>query len=159
MTPKRKRLYLLLGSLGVLGIAAALVLSALNDNLVFFYSPSQVAEKHPAPERRFRLGGLVEAGSVKKAGQEVRFTVTDTHRSVAVVYRGLLPDLFREGKGVVAEGALGSDGVFVAREVLAKHDENYMPPEVAKALKESGRWKEGSPPQPSPSGGGKGGGE
>ena len=141
MTPKRKRLYLLLGSLGVLGIAAALVLSALNDNLVFFYSPSQVAEKHPAPERRFRLGGLVEAGSVKKAGQEVRFTVTDTHRSVAVVYRGLLPDLFREGKGVVAEGALGSDGVFVAREVLAKHDENYMPPEVAKAIKEAGQWK------------------
>ena len=145
MTPKRKRLYLLLGSLGVLGIAAALVLSALNDNLVFFYSPSQVAEKHPAPERRFRLGGLVEAGSVKKAGKEVRFTVTDTHRSVAVVYRGLLPDLFREGKGVVAEGALGSDGVFVAREVLAKHDENYMPPEVAKAIKEAGQWREKKP--------------
>jgi len=142
MTPKRKRLYLLLGSLGVLGIAAALVLSALNDNLVFFYSPSQVAEKHPAPERRFRLGGLVEAGSVKKAGQEVRFTVTDTHKSVQVVYRGLLPDLFREGQGVVAEGALGADGVFVAREVLAKHDENYMPPEVAKAIKEAGQWRE-----------------
>jgi len=142
MTPKRKRLYLLLGSLGVLAIAAALVLSALNDNLVFFYSPSQVAEKHPAPERRFRLGGLVEAGSVKKAGQEVRFTVTDTHKSVQVVYRGLLPDLFREGQGVVAEGALGADGVFVAREVLAKHDENYMPPEVAKAIKEAGQWRE-----------------
>jgi len=142
MTPKRKRLYLLLGSLGVLGIAAALVLSALNDNLVFFYSPSQVAEKHPAPERRFRLGGLVEAGTVKKAGQEVRFTVTDTHKSVQVVYRGLLPDLFREGQGVVAEGALGADGVFVAREVLAKHDENYMPPEVAKAIKEAGQWRE-----------------
>ena len=142
MTPKRKRLYLLLGSLGVLGIAAALVLSALNDNLVFFYSPSQVAEKHPAPERRFRLGGLVEAGSVKKAGQEVRFTVTDTHQSVQVVYRGLLPDLFREGQGVVAEGALAADGVFVAREVLAKHDENYMPPEVAKAIKEAGQWRE-----------------
>ena len=142
MTPKRKRLYLLLGSLGVLGVAAALVLSALNDNLVFFYSPSQVAEKHPAPERRFRLGGLVEAGSVNKAGQEVRFTVTDTHQSVQVVYRGLLPDLFREGQGVVAEGALGADGVFVAREVLAKHDENYMPPEVAKAIKEAGQWRE-----------------
>ena len=142
MAPKRKRLYLLLGSLGVLGVAAALVLSALNDNLVFFYSPSQVAEKHPAPERRFRLGGLVEAGSVKKAGQEVRFIVTDTHQSVQVVYRGLLPDLFREGQGVVAEGALGADGVFVAREVLAKHDENYMPPEVAKAIKEAGQWRE-----------------
>jgi len=142
MTPKRKRLWLLLGSLAVLGVAVALVLSALNDNLVFFYSPSQVAEKHVAPERRFRLGGLVEAGSVKKNGQEVRFIVTDTHQSVPVVYRGLLPDLFREGQGVVAEGALGPDGVFVAREVLAKHDENYMPPEVAKAIKEAGQWRE-----------------
>ena len=142
MTPKRKRLYLLLGSLGVLSVAATLVLSALNDNLVFFYSPSQVAEKHIAPERRFRLGGLVEAGSVKKNGQEVRFTVTDTHKSVAVVYRGLLPDLFREGQGVVAEGSLGPDGVFVARDVLAKHDENYMPPEVAKAIKEAGQWRD-----------------
>ncbi|MBV8190622.1 MAG: cytochrome c maturation protein CcmE [Alphaproteobacteria bacterium] len=142
MIPKRKRLWLLLGSLAVLGVAVALVLSALNDNLVFFYSPSQVAEKHVAPERRFRLGGLVEAGSVKKNGQEVRFIVTDTHQSVPVVYRGLLPDLFREGQGVVAEGALGPDGVFVAREVLAKHDENYMPPEVAKAIKEAGQWRE-----------------
>ena len=104
MTPKRKRLWLLVGSLGVLGVAAALVLTALNDNLVFFYSPTQVAEKHVAPDRHFRLGGLVEAGSVKKNGQEVRFTVTDTHQTLAVVYRGLLPDLFREGQGVVAEG-------------------------------------------------------
>ena len=142
MTPKRKRLYLLLGSLGVLGVAAALVLSALNDNLVFFYSPTQLAEKHIAPDRRFRLGGLVEAGSVTKNGQEVRFTVTDTHKTVQVVYRGLLPDLFREGQGVVAEGSLGPDGVFVARDVLAKHDENYMPPEVAKAIKEAGQWRE-----------------
>jgi cytochrome c-type biogenesis protein CcmE len=143
VTPKRKRLYLLLGSLAVLGIAATLVLSALNDNLVFFYSPTQVADKHIAPDRRFRLGGLVEAGSVKKNGQEVRFTVTDTHKTLPVVYRGLLPDLFREGQGVVAEGSLGADGVFTAREVLAKHDENYMPPEVAKAIKEAGRWKDG----------------
>ncbi|WP_421995626.1 cytochrome c maturation protein CcmE [Reyranella sp.] len=142
MTPKRRRLWLLVASLGVLGAAAALVLTALNDNLVFFYSPTQVAEKHVGPDRRFRLGGLVEPGSVKKAGQEVRFTVTDTHKSVAVVYRGLLPDLFREGQGVVAEGQLGSDGVFLAREVLAKHDETYMPPEVAKAIKEAGQWKE-----------------
>jgi cytochrome c-type biogenesis protein CcmE len=145
VTPKRKRLYLLLGSLGVLGVAAALVLSALNDNLVFFYSPTQVAEKHIAPERRFRLGGLVEAGSVKKNEQEVRFTVTDTHKTVQVVYRGLLPDLFREGQGVVAEGSLGLDGVFVARDVLAKHDENYMPPEVAKAIKEAGQWRDKKP--------------
>jgi cytochrome c-type biogenesis protein CcmE len=142
MSPKRKRLWLLVGSLAVLGVAVALVLNALNDNLVFFYSPSQMAEKHVAPERRFRLGGLVEAGSVTKNGQEVRFTVTDTHKTVQVVYRGLLPDLFREGQGVVAEGALGADGVFVAREVLAKHDENYMPPEVAKAIKEAGQWRE-----------------
>ena len=144
MTPKRKRLWLLVGSLAVLGAAAALVLTALNDNLVFFYSPSQVSAKHVPPERRFRLGGLVEAGSVKKNGQEVRFTVTDLQKTVPVVYRGLLPDLFREGQGVIAEGTLSADGVFTARDVLAKHDENYMPPEVAKALKESGRWQEGS---------------
>ena len=144
MTAKRRRLWLLVGSLAVLGVAAALVLTALNDNIVFFYSPSQLAEKKIAPERRFRLGGLVEQGSVKKDGQEVRFKVTDLQQTVDVVYRGLLPDLFREGQGVIAEGSLGADGVFTAREVLAKHDENYMPPEVAKALKESGRWQEGS---------------
>lgn len=144
MTPKRKRLWLLLASLSVLGVAATLVLTALNDNLVFFYSPTQVAEKNPGPERRFRLGGLVEAGSVQKSGQDTSFTVTDMNRTVKVTYRGLLPDLFREGQGVIAEGSLGADGVFVAREILAKHDETYMPPEVAKALKESGQWKEGS---------------
>jgi cytochrome c-type biogenesis protein CcmE len=142
MTPKRKRLWLLVASLGVLGVAVALVLTALNDNIVFFYSPTQVADKKPGPERHFRLGGLVEQGSLKKNGAEVRFTVTDLHETVAVVYRGLLPDLFREGQGVIAEGTLGSDGIFAAREVLAKHDENYMPPEVAKALKERGRWQE-----------------
>jgi cytochrome c-type biogenesis protein CcmE len=144
MKPKRKRLWLLVGSLCVLGAAVALVLSALSDNLVFFYSPTQVAEKHPGPDRRLRIGGLVEEGSVKKDGQEVRFLVTDLKKTVPVVYRGLLPDLFREGQGVIAEGTLGADGVFTAREVLAKHDEKYMPPEVAKALKESGRWQEGS---------------
>ncbi len=145
MTPKRKRLWLVVGSLAVLGFAATLVLTALNDNIVFFYSPTQIAEKKIPPERRFRMGGLVEAGSVKKSadGQETRFRVTDTHKTVDVVYRGLLPDLFREGQGVVAEGSLGADGVFVAREVLAKHDENYMPPEVAKAIKDAGQWKDG----------------
>jgi cytochrome c-type biogenesis protein CcmE len=142
MTPKRRRLWLLIGSLSVLGVAAALVLTALNDNLVFFYSPTQLAEKTIAPDRRFRLGGLVEQGSVKKNGQIVHFTVTDTNKTVKVVYSGILPDLFREGQGVIAEGSLGADGVFSAREILAKHDENYMPPEVAKALKESGQWKE-----------------
>jgi len=144
VTPKRKRLWLLLASLATLGVAATLVLTALNDNIVFFYSPSQLAEKKPAPDRRLRIGGLVEQGSVRKDGQEVRFKVTDLKQSVDVVYRGLLPDLFREGQGVIAEGSLGPDGVFTARGVLAKHDENYMPPEVAKALKESGRWQEGS---------------
>ena len=144
MKPKRKRLWLLVASLAVLGAAVALVLSALSDNLVFFYSPTQVAEKHPGPDRRLRIGGLVEQGSVKKDGQEVRFVVTDLKKTVPVIYRGLLPDLFREGQGVIAEGTLGADGVFTAREVLAKHDEKYMPPEVAKALKESGRWQEGS---------------
>ncbi len=146
MAPKRKRLWLLVGSLAVLGVAATLVLTALNDNIVFFYSPTQVAEKKSAPERRFRLGGLVEQGSVKKSsdGQVISFKVTDLARTIDVTYRGQLPDLFREGQGVIAEGSLGADGVFIAREVLAKHDENYMPPEVAKALKESGRWQEGS---------------
>jgi cytochrome c-type biogenesis protein CcmE len=143
MTAKRKRLWLLVGSLCVLGAAAALVLSALSDNIVFFYSPSQIAEKHVPPDRRFRIGGLVEKGSVKKQGDEVSFRVTDLRKSVEVTYRGILPDLFREGQGVVAEGALNNAGVFTAREVLAKHDEKYMPPEVAKALKESGRWQEG----------------
>ncbi len=144
MTPKRRRLWLLIASLGVLAVAVSLVLYSLNDNLVFFYSPSQVAEKKPGPDRRFRLGGLVVEGSVQKKGQEVRFKITDLKDELPVVYRGLLPDLFREGQGVIAEGTLGADGVFVAREVLAKHDEKYMPPEVAKALKESGRWQEGA---------------
>jgi cytochrome c-type biogenesis protein CcmE len=142
MTPKRRRLWMLVGSLAVLGVAATLVLTALNDNIVFFYSPSELADKHPAPAQRLRIGGLVTEGSVRKVGQEVRFTVTDLKMTVPVIYRGLLPDLFREGQGVIAEGSLGADGTFVAREVLAKHDENYMPPEVARALKQSGRWQE-----------------
>ncbi len=145
MIPKRKRLWLVVGSVAVLGCAATLVLTALSDNIVFFYSPTQMVEKQIPPERRFRMGGLVEAGSVTKSpdGQVTRFKVTDTNKTVDVVYRGLLPDLFREGQGVVAEGSLGGDGVFAAREVLAKHDENYMPPEVAKAIKEAGQWKDG----------------
>jgi cytochrome c-type biogenesis protein CcmE len=144
VTPKRRRLWLLVASLATLGAAAALVLTALSDNIVFFYSPSQLGEKKISPDRRLRIGGLVEQGSVKKEGDLVRFKVTDLKQSVTVTYRGLLPDLFREGQGVIAEGSLGADGIFAAREVLAKHDENYMPPEVAKALKESGRWQEGS---------------
>ena len=121
------------------------MLTAFQDSLVFFYSPSELAAKPPAPDRRVRIGGLVEAGSLEKNGQDVRFRITDTARSVIVTYRGLLPDLFREGQGVVAQGTLAADGSFRANEVLAKHDETYMPPEVAEALKKSGRWKEGEP--------------
>jgi len=120
-----------------LGVATALVLSAFNENLVFFFTPSEVVE-HKAPQgRTFRIGGMVEKGSVKREpdGVTVRFTVTDTAKSLPVQYKGSLPDLFREGKGVVAQGQLGADGVFQAREVLAKHDENYMPPEAAEAVK------------------------
>jgi cytochrome c-type biogenesis protein CcmE len=142
MSRKRLRLYLVLASLVVLGIAATLILRALNEELVFFLSPSQIAEKQPGAGQQIRLGGLVETGSVKKEGEDVAFSVTDLNKAVTVNYRGLLPDLFREGQGVVVEGAFDDGGRFVASEVLAKHDETYMPPEVAKALKESGRWHE-----------------
>jgi cytochrome c-type biogenesis protein CcmE len=143
MKPKRKRLWLLLGSLCALGLAVTLVLVALDDNLVFFHSPTQIADKKPPPTQRLRVGGLVAPGSVEKAGDGLTttFIVTDTRANLKVSYRGQLPDLFREGQGVIAEGTLGTDGVFVAREILAKHDETYMPPEVAKALKDAGHWK------------------
>ena len=145
MTRKQRRLVLIGGSLGVLALAAVLVLTALKDSIVFFNSPSDVAEKNLQPGSRIRLGGLVKPGSLERGEQlAVRFEVTDGNRAIAVRYQGILPDLFREGQGVIAEGTLGADGTFAAREVLAKHDENYMPPEVAKALKESGRWNEGS---------------
>ena len=126
-------------ALGVvaLGVATALALRAFNQNLVFFFTPSQVAAKEAPVGRTFRIGGMVERGSVKRAGVEVRFVVTDTAKSMPVVYRGQLPDLFREGKGVVAQGQLGADGIFLAREVLAKHDENYMPPDAAHALEQA----------------------
>ena len=145
MTRKRRRLITLLAALLALGTATALVLVAFDDNLVFFYSPSDLAEKAVGPERRIRIGGLVETNSlVKQAdGHAVAFRVTDGKTELRVVYDGILPDLFREGQGVVAEGKL-RDGVFVASNVLAKHDEKYMPPEVADALKKSGRWQEGS---------------
>jgi cytochrome c-type biogenesis protein CcmE len=142
MTRKRRRLYfVLLGLLG-LGAGTALMLTAFQDNIVFFFSPSEVASRHVAPDQRFRVGGLVEAGSIVKNGEDVSFTVTDLSSTLKVQYHGLLPDLFREGQGIVAEGRMGPDGVFVAHEVLAKHDENYMPREVADALKKSGRWQE-----------------
>jgi len=146
MTRKRRRLIALSLGLLALGAATALVLTAFNDNLVFFYSPSDLAAKAVTPERRIRIGGLVvEHSLVKEAsGRSVAFQVTDGRADLRVVYDGMLPDLFREGQGVVAEGKLRQDGVFVASNVLAKHDEKYMPPEVAEALKKSGRWQEGS---------------
>ena len=143
MTRKQRRLTFLLAGLGVLGVAAALTLSALEDTLVFFYSPTELEAKHVPQGRSVRVGGLVEQGSVNRAAGEVKFRVTDTAKAVDVVYRGQLPDLFREGQGVVCEGVLGADGVFRATEVLAKHDETYMPREVVDALKKSGRWQEG----------------
>jgi cytochrome c-type biogenesis protein CcmE len=126
--------------LAALGLASALVLNAFQSNLVFFLTPSQVAANEAPHDRTFRIGGLVEAGSVvrEKDALTVRFNVTDTAKTIPVVYTGILPDLFREGKGVVAQGRIGSDGTFRASEVLAKHDENYMPPEAADALKKAG---------------------
>jgi cytochrome c-type biogenesis protein CcmE len=144
MTPKKHRrlafaAVILLASAG----AAALTLYALKDNVLYFYSPSDVAAKHVQPGVAFRIGGLVSAHSVQRGpGADVRFSVDDGKRSIPVVYHGVLPALFREGQGVVALGALDGSGVFRATEVLAKHDERYMPPEVVDALKRSGRWKE-----------------
>ena len=142
MTRKQRRGVLIGTCLMVLGAALGLVLYAMRDSIVFFYSPSEVAEMKVAPGQRFRLGGLVETGSVvRDEGTTVRFVVTDKSRNLPVTFTGLLPDLFREGQGVVAEGTLTADGVFHADNVLAKHDENYMPPEVAKKLKEQGVWR------------------
>ena len=142
MKRKHRRLVILGAGLGALGLAAGLVLSALDDTLVFFHDPSTVRERDFPPDQRLRIGGLVEENSVVRAddGLTVRFTVTDLAHSVPVTYSGILPDLFREGQGVVAEGYLKGN-VFQADEVLAKHDENYMPREVADALKKSGQWK------------------
>ena len=137
MKPRHKRFMWIAFGLAAIGVATALVLTAFNRNLVFFFTPSQVAANEAPVGRTFRIGGMVQAGSVKREGVEVRFVVTDTAKSMPVVYRGQLPDLFREGKGVVAQGQLGADGVFTAREVLAKHDENYMPPEAAHAVEQA----------------------
>lgn len=139
---KRRRLYLVGASLAALGAAAWLVLGAFEDSVVFFYSPSQLAAEGVQPGQRIRLGGLVAAGSVARDGATVRFTLSDGAASTAVAYTGTLPDLFREGQGVVTEGAMRGDGTFAAETVLAKHDENYMPPEVAKKLKEQGVWRD-----------------
>ena len=140
MKPRTKRALAIVAGLAALGIASTLVLNAFQSNLVFFFSPSQVAANEAPRERSFRVGGLVEQGSVKRdtTGLTVTFVVTDLAQKIPVSYTGLLPDLFREGKGVVAQGKLGADGVFHADQVLAKHDENYMPPEVAEALRKAG---------------------
>ena len=139
MKPRHKRFAIIAAGVAALGLAAFLVLNAFEKNLVFFFTPTQVASNEAPVGRTFRIGGLVEPGSVKRQadGVTVKFVVTDTAKNIPVVYRGVLPDLFREGKGVVTQGRIGNDGVFVASEVLAKHDENYMPPEAAEALKKA----------------------
>jgi len=143
MTRKRRRLYIVLLGMLILGVATALVLAAFEDSIVFFHSPTDIATKDLPKDRRFRVGGVVVADSIKRDtdGVTIRFGLTDLANTVAVTYRGVLPDLFREGQGAVVEGKLGADGVFRADEVLAKHDETYMPKEVADALKKSGQWK------------------
>jgi cytochrome c-type biogenesis protein CcmE len=143
MTRKQRRFSLIGAALGVLALAVALVLSALKESIVFFNSPTELVEKHVKPGTRMRIGGLVKEGSVSRGdGLAVHFEVTDGTRSVPVAYQGLLPDLFREGQGVVAEGTLDPGGIFRADSVLAKHDETYMPKDVADALKKQGHWKD-----------------
>ena len=141
MKSRHKKFALVIAGLALLGIATALVLNAFQSNLVFFFTPTQVAKKEAPLDRSFRIGGLVEVGSIQRQpdGLTVRFAITDTAQRVPVSYKGILPDLFKEGKGAVAQGKLGPDGVFVADQVLAKHDENYMPPEAAKALEDAAK--------------------
>jgi cytochrome c-type biogenesis protein CcmE len=134
MKPRHKRFAIIVGGLAVLGIAAALVLNAFQSNLVFFFTPTQVANGEAPKDRAFRIGGLVKSGSVERNDITAHFVVTDTAKEIPVAYTGILPDLFKEGKGVVAQGKIGANGLFVATEVLAKHDENYMPPEAKHAL-------------------------
>jgi cytochrome c-type biogenesis protein CcmE len=142
MTRKQRRLSIILAGLCLLGVAAGLVLYALNDAIVFFYTPSEIAQKHIAPGQRIRLGGMVEKGSlVKSADGAVTFGVTDMTATMKVSFKGLLPDLFKEGQGAVAEGTMRSDGWFQADSVLAKHDEKYMPKEIVDKLKAQGKWK------------------
>lgn len=142
MTRRKQRIWFLVGGLSVLGLVTALILSALSDKLVYFYSPTELAEKAIPPGQSVRVGGLVEKGSLQGTnGADLVFTITDLNSEVSVAYSGLLPDLFREGQGVVVEGALTPAGQLQATRVLAKHDENYMPKEVADALKEQGEWK------------------
>ena len=139
MKPRHKRIVLIFAGLAILGVASALVLNAFQSNLVFFFTPTQVMAKEAPLNKNFRIGGMVEQGSLKRLpdGLTVEFRVTDTARTMPVVYQGILPDLFKEGKGVVAQGKLAEDGVFHANQVLAKHDENYMPPDAAHAIEQA----------------------
>lgn len=137
MKPRHRRAALIVAGIAVLGIATALILSAFRQNLVFFYTPSDVVANKAPADRLFRIGGLVETGSLHRDGVQVSFRVTDTAHAIVVTYDGILPDLFREGKGVVAQGRIGPGGTFHASEVLAKHDENYMPPDAAHALEQA----------------------
>ncbi len=151
MTRKQRRAVVIVVGLAMIGLASALVLSALRTQVTFFMSPAEVEKSKPNAGTRFRLGGLVKEGSIRREPNAVTaFTVTDNAASLPVTYRGILPDLFREGQGVIAEGRIEADGVFVADTVLAKHDEKYMPPEVAAALKKSGRWQEQGAQQKAP---------
>jgi len=150
MKPRTRRGLAIVAGLATLGVATALVLNAFQSNLVFFFSPSQIAANEAPRDRNFRIGGLVEEGSIKRDGQAltVNFVVTDLAQRVPVSYTGMLPDLFKEGKGVVAQGKLGPDGVFRAEQVLAKHDENYMPPEAAEALEKARHGQMATAPKP-----------
>lgn len=144
MKPRHKKLVMIVSGVAALGVAATLVLNAFQSNLVFFFSPTQVIANEAPVGKSFRIGGLVEEGSVQREADsiKVRFAVTDTAESIPVVYTGILPDLFKEGKGVVAQGKIAANGIFVADEVLAKHDENYMPPEAAEALEKAGKMQQ-----------------
>ena len=139
MKPRHKRIAIIVGGLASLGVAAFFVLNALNSNIALFYTPTQVAAGEAPKDRVFRIGGLVKDGTLQRNEMTIRFIVTDTAREIPVAYTGILPDLFKEGKGVVAQGKLGQDGNFVASEVLAKHDENYMPPEAKHAVDKAGK--------------------
>jgi cytochrome c-type biogenesis protein CcmE len=143
MTPRRKRLYVVIGILGGVAASVSLAVMASRQNIMFYYDPTQVATGHAPPDKRFRIGGMVVKGSVQRKSGDllVRFVLTDFAHQVPVEYTGVLPDLFREGQGIIAHGTIGPDGAFVADEVLAKHDEKYMPPEVAASLKQKGAGK------------------
>jgi cytochrome c-type biogenesis protein CcmE len=142
MKSRHKRIAIIVAGIALLAIAATLLLQSFQSNLVFFFSPTEVFEGKSPQQGNFRIGGLVETGSIKRNGTDVSFTVTDTVKKMDVVYTGILPDLFKEGKGVVAQGKQGADGIFIADQVLAKHDENYMPPEAADALQKAQQYKQ-----------------